>query len=348
MAAIAIEGLRKVHAGTAHPALAGLSIDIADGERLAIVGPSGSGKSTVLRLIAGLDIPTSGRVRIDGMDVTDLPPESRDLAMVFQSYALYPHMTVRANLSFGLRMRGIDRTEIDARVLQVADSLGLRPHLDRKPAALSGGERQRVALGRAIVRHPKAFLFDEPLSNLDPQLRGRTRTELVELHHRLGATMIYVTHDQEEAMTLGQRIALLRHGHLEQLATPQELYDRPANRFVATFIGSPPMNLLEGDTARRAFTGALGARLVHEQLCVGIRPPDVTLVPPDDGILVGTVDVVEPLGHATVVHVRCDAATRIVAVAPGRFDAHPGDVAGLRFATDRLHLFTSDGHRLQE
>jgi len=347
VAAIALEGLRKVHAGAARPALAGLSIEIADGERLAIVGPSGSGKSTVLRLIAGLDVPTSGRVRIGEVDVTDMPPESRDLAMVFQSYALYPHMTVRANLSFGLRMRGIDSKEIDTRVLRVADSLGLRPHLDRKPAALSGGERQRVALGRAIVRHPRAFLFDEPLSNLDPQLRGRTRTELVALHHRLVATMIYVTHDQEEAMTLGQRIAVLRAGHLEQVATPQELYDRPANRFVATFIGSPPMNLLEGDTARAAFTGSLGERLANERLSVGIRPQDVTLVSPDNGTLVGTVEVVEPLGHTTVVHVRCNDTTRLSVTDTGRCDVHPGDMVGVRFVPDREHLFAPDGRRVE-
>jgi ABC-type sugar transport system ATPase subunit len=344
VAAIALEDLRKVHGGSARPALAGLSLEIADGERLAIVGPSGSGKSTVLRLIAGLDLPTSGRVRIDNADVTDAPPESRDLAMVFQSYALYPHMTVRANLSFGLRMRGIDRAEIEARVVRVADSLGLRLYLDRKPAALSGGERQRVALGRAIVRHPKAFLFDEPLSNLDPQLRGRTRTELVTLHQRLAATMIYVTHDQEEAMTLGQRIAVLRDGHLEQVATPQELYDRPANRFVATFIGSPAMNLLEGTAARAAFTGAPGER-ANEQLCVGIRPQDVMLVSPEAGTLTGTVDVVEPLGHATVVHVRIDDTTRVVGVAPGRHHAHSGDPVGVQFASGRLHLFAADGRR---
>ncbi len=347
MAAIALEDLRKVHAGAARAALAGLSIEIADGERLAIVGPSGSGKSTVLRLIAGLDVPTGGRVRIGDVDVTDMPPESRDLAMVFQSYALYPHMTVRANLSFGLRMRGIDGDEIDARVQRVADSLGLRPHLDRKPAVLSGGERQRVALGRAIVRHPRAFLFDEPLSNLDPQLRGRTRTELVALHHRLAATMIYVTHDQEEAMTLGQRIAVLREGHLEQVATPQELYDRPANRFVATFIGSPPMNLLEGDTARAAFAGAFGERLANERLCVGIRPQDVTLVSPADGALVGTVEVVEPLGHTTVVHVRCNDTTRLAVTDTGRCDARSGDMVGVRFVPDREHLFAADGRRLE-
>jgi multiple sugar transport system ATP-binding protein len=347
VAAIALEHVRKVHPGAARPALADLSIEIADGERLAIVGPSGSGKSTVLRLIAGLDLPTSGRVRIDGVDVTDVAPEFRDLAMVFQSYALYPHMTVRANLSFGLRMRGVAAEEIEDRVQSVAQSLGLQPHLDRKPAALSGGERQRVALGRAIVRHPKAFLFDEPLSNLDPRLRGNTRAELVALHQRLGATMVYVTHDQEEAMTLGQRIAVLREGRAEQIATPQELYDRPANRFVATFIGAPSMNLLAAGTpAIRAIAAAVGERFLTDGTSVGIRPQEVTLGSPDDGVLQATVDVVEPLGHVTLVHVRASDGSRLIAAVPGRHDAQPGDVVGLRFALDRLYRFNAAGDRL--
>jgi multiple sugar transport system ATP-binding protein len=346
MAAIVLDRVRKVHPGAARPAVEDLSVEIAEGERLAIVGPSGSGKSTVLRLIAGLDAPTAGRVRIDGVDVTDVPPESRDLAMVFQSYALYPHMTVRANLGFGLRMRGIGRADIEARVLPVAESLGLQPLLDRKPADLSGGERQRVALGRAIVRHPKAFLFDEPLSNLDPRLRGNTRAELVALHQRLGATMVYVTHDQEEAMTLGRRIAVLREGRLEQIATPRDLYARPANRFVASFIGSPPMNQLEGTAARAAAAGPLADRVARDRLSVGVRPQDVSLVPPGSGALDGTVDVVEPLGHATIVHVRADDA-RIVAVESGETGAHPGDKVGLRFVASRLYVFAADGRRLE-
>jgi len=231
-------------------------------------------------------------------------------------------------------------------VLAVAESLGLGPLLDRKPAALSGGERQRVALGRAIVRHPKAFLFDEPLSNLDPRLRGNTRAELVALHQRLGATMVYVTHDQEEAMTLGQRIAVLDEGHLDQIATPQDLYDRPANRFVATFIGSPPMNLFEGTAALAVAAGALGARITQDRLTVGIRPQNVAPVPPGDGALAGTVDVVEPLGHATIVHVRTADDVRIVAVVPNRPSARPGDNVGLRFARDRVYVFGPDGRRL--
>jgi ABC-type sugar transport system ATPase subunit len=345
VAAIALDHVRKVFPGAARPAVADLSFEVADGERLVIVGPSGSGKSTVLRLVAGLDALTAGRVRIDGVDVTDVPPESRDLAMVFQSYALYPHMNVRANLSFGLRMRGTGQADIEARVLAVAESLGLGPLLDRKPAALSGGERQRVALGRAIVRHPKAFLFDEPLSNLDPRLRGNTRAELVALHQRLSATMIYVTHDQEEAMTLGQRIAVLQEGRLEQIATPQDLYERPANRFVATFIGSPPMNVLEG-TGALAAAGGISERIVRDHLSVGIRPQDVALVSPNDGTLAGTVNIVEPLGHATIVHVRTANEARILAVMPGGQGPRSGDPVGLRFRSDRVYIFAPDGRRL--
>jgi multiple sugar transport system ATP-binding protein len=346
VAAIALDHVRKGYPGAARLAVADLSIEIADGERLVIVGPSGSGKSTVLRLVAGLDAPTAGRVRIDDVDVTDVPPESRDLAMVFQSYALYPHMDVRANLSFGLRMRGIGRADTEARVLAVAHSLGLGPLLDRKPAALSGGERQRVALGRAIVRHPKAFLFDEPLSNLDPRLRGNTRAELVALHQRLNATMVYVTHDQEEAMTLGQRIAVMHEGRLEQIATPQDLYERPANRFVATFIGSPPMNVLEGTGALAAAAGRIGERIARDRLSVGIRPHDVSLASPGDGALDGAVEVVEPLGHVTIVHVRTADEAGILAVMPGAPGVRPGDQVGLRFASDRCHIFAPDGRRL--
>jgi len=237
VAELVLEGLRKVFAG-GHAGVAGLDLRVADGERLALVGPSGSGKSTVLRLIAGLESPTAGRVLLGGRDVTNVPPESRDLTMVFQSYALYPHMTVRANLGFGLRMRGRPPAEIATKVRETAESIGLADLLDRMPSQLSGGQRQRVALGRAIVRDPKAFLFDEPLSNLDPRLRGDVRAELIRLHARLGTTMVYVTHDQEEAMTLGQRIAVLRDGWLEQVGSPEEVYARPANVFVAGFIGS--------------------------------------------------------------------------------------------------------------
>jgi multiple sugar transport system ATP-binding protein len=347
MAAIALEHVQKTFSGSARPAVADLSVAVADGERLAIVGPSGSGKSTVLRIIAGLDVPTSGRVLIDGADVTQVSPESRDLAMVFQSYALYPHMTVRGNLGFGLRMRRAGRADIDARVAATAASLGLEPLLDRKPADLSGGERQRVALGRAIVRQPRAFLFDEPLSNLDPRLRGDTRAELVALHQRLGATMVYVTHDQEEAMTLGQRIAVLNEGRLEQVDAPEALYQRPANRFVARFIGSPPMNVLDGPAAALASPAALRDRVAGEALAVGVRPHDVRLVAPAGASIAGAVAVVEPLGHVSIVHVSTPDGTRLVASVPAGTIARPGDAVGLAFAAEGMVLFAPDGRRVE-
>jgi multiple sugar transport system ATP-binding protein len=267
--------------------------------------------------------------------------------MVFQSYALYPHMTVRGNLGFGLRMRRASRADIDARVAATAASLGLEPLLDRKPADLSGGERQRVALGRAIVRQPRAFLFDEPLSNLDPRLRGDTRAELVALHQRLGATMVYVTHDQEEAMTLGQRIAVLNEGRLEQVDAPEALYQRPANRFVARFIGSPPMNVLDGPAAALASPAALRDRVVREALAVGVRPHDVRLVAPAGARIAGAVAVVEPLGHVSIVHVSTPDGTRLVASVPAGTIARPGDAVGLAFAAEGMILFAPDGRRVE-
>ena len=329
MASIALHGIRKVFAG-GHVGLAGIDLAIADGERLALVGPSGSGKSSLLRIIAGLEIPTAGRVIIGDQDATHVSPEHRDLAMVFQSYALYPHKSVRENLAFGLRVRKVAADEVERRVRATAASLGIEPLLERMPSQLSGGQRQRVALGRAIVRDPRAFLFDEPLSNLDPSLRVDTRAELIRLHDRLRATMIYVTHDQEEAMTLGQRIAVLRGGTLEQVDTPQALYDRPANTFVAGFIGSPAMNFL------RAFGGAPTA---------GIRPHDVKLVSLESGDLRGRIELVEPLGHAQVVHLITTAGPLLAVASPDRRMA-PGDETGIRLRPERLHRFNAEGTRL--
>ena len=345
MARICLEGIEKIF-GTGQPALRRIDLDIADGERLALVGPSGSGKSTLLRIIAGLETATAGRVVIDGADVTNVPPERRDLAMVFQTYALYPHKTVRDNLAFGLRMRGVARPEIDSRVETTAASLGLTPFLQRLPAQLSGGQRQRVALGRAIVRDPRAFLFDEPLSNLDPRLRGDTRAELIELHGRLGATMIYVTHDQEEAMTLGQRIAVLRAGTLEQLGAPEEIYARPANTFVATFIGSPAMNLIPAAALPRETLPR--TRPAGGEFTVGIRPHDLEMTTTDAGPLRGRVDVVEPLGHARIVHVAAGDGLRLTAVVASDAPVAPGDAVGLRPRGDRLHLFDAAGTRLSD
>ena len=342
-----------------------LSLEIADGELLVLVGPSGSGKSTVLRMIAGLEAVTAGTIHIGEQDVTRLPPQRRDIAMVFQSYALYPHLTVRDNLSFGLRIRKVGDEEIARRVAAVADSLGLTPLLDRKPAQLSGGQRQRVALGRAIVREPRVFLFDEPLSNLDARLRVETRAELSRLHRRLGATMIYVTHDQVEAMTLGQRVAVLKDGALQQVAPPMELYRRPANQFVAGFIGSPAMNFIEG-TLRRdgdqcVFASAAVtlritcAPVYDERVVLGVRPEHITIdssMADGDGdgvgVVRGAVALVEPIGGSQIVHVTLADGARLVATAPPEATVAVDDNVSLRIALDALHLFRArDGSRVE-
>src|SRR5262245_964827 len=290
MASLTLEHVDKVYPN-GHAAARDLNLVVRHGELLVLVGPSGSGKSTILRLIAGLERPSSGRILIDHEDVTDVPPERRDLAMVFQSYALYPHKTVRENLAFGLQVRHVAAGQIQERVQRVAATLGIGSFLDRKPAQLSGGQRQRVALGRAIVREPRAFLLDEPLSNLDPLLRVETRTELALLHRRLGATMVHVTHDQEEAMTLGTRIAVIRDGIFEQVGAPLEVFGRPDNVFVATFVGSPAINLFPC-TARQTGGGtrllARGASLQlaagageppdGSKLLIGVRPHDIDIV----------------------------------------------------------------------
>ena len=253
MAKVTLTGVHKRYPDGFH-AVRGVDLEIADGELVVLVGPSGCGKSTTLRMVAGLEEVSEGQVHIGDRLVNDVEPGDRDIAMVFQNYALYPHMTVRANMAFGLKMRRTPKAEIRERVGRAAEMLGIEPMLDRRPRELSGGQRQRVALGRAIVRDPAAFLFDEPLSNLDAKLRAETRTEIAGLHERLGATMIYVTHDQVEAMTLGQRLVLMNHGVVQQVDTPLEVYNNPANRFVATFIGSPPMNLIEGVVQGGQFT----------------------------------------------------------------------------------------------
>jgi ABC-type sugar transport system ATPase subunit len=331
VATIALDRVSKIFGG-GHAGVTDVSLEIPDGEFVVLVGPSGSGKSTLLRLIAGLEAPTRGRILIDGRDVTGLPPQQRDLAMVFQSYALYPHKTVRDNLAFGLQMRGTPRADIDTRVRSVAESLAIGELLDRRPAQLSGGQRQRVALGRAIVRHPKAFLFDEPLSNLDPALRLDTRTELALLHRRLHATIVYVTHDQEEAMTLGQRVVLLRGGQVEQVGAPMDIYQHPRTLFAARFLGMPPMNVLRG------IAGA-GPNAV-----VGIRPHDVELVSPDSADLTGVVDLVQQSGSDVHIHLRLDGETaqRLVVVTR---EAAPavGERMGVVLRQDRLHRFPDEG-----
>jgi multiple sugar transport system ATP-binding protein len=305
---------------------------------MVLVGPSGCGKSTALRMIAGLETPTGGRILIGDRDVTVLPPQERDIAMVFQTYALYPHMTVRENLGFGLRMRGAGRAAIGERVEEAARALSLEQVLDRKPAQLSGGQRQRVALGRAIVREPKVFLFDEPLSNLDAKLRVETRAELARLHRRLEATIVYVTHDQEEAMTLGSRVAVMRDGFLQQVAPPMELYRRPANRFVAGFVGSPAMNFLPGDLVT-----SLGAR--SNDRVLGVRPHEIELLAAGSGDLDALVDVVEPRGNELLVYLRLGTqgdGQEIKVIAPPEMVVEAGQVVGLRLDRERLHWFDAE------
>ncbi len=307
MATLAIEGLRKSFGATA--VLRRIELSLADGEMLVIVGASGCGKSTLLRLVAGLETPTEGRVVIGGRDVTALDPSERDIAMVFQNYALYPHMSVFDNMAYGLRIRGLTRGEIARKVEDAAALLGLDTLLARKPRQLSGGQRQRVAMGRAIVRDPKLFLFDEPLSNLDAKLRVQMRAEIRKLQRRLGVTSLYVTHDQVEAMTLGDRLLILHQGEPAQLATPMEIFASPANTYVAGFIGSPTMNFLPGRLVRDGTAVQLEAgplvplpgRRAGDGVMLGIRPEHLTLG--GEGLTL-TVDLIEPLGSETLVHGR--------------------------------------------
>lgn len=350
MASIALNGVSKAFT-SGNAAVRNVTLEIAHGELVVLVGPSGSGKSTTLRLIAGLETPTAGRIFVGERDVTDVPPNARDLAMVFQSYALYPHKTVRDNLAFGLRMRGAARHTITSRVAEVADTLQIAELLDRKPAQLSGGQRQRVALGRAIVREPQAFLFDEPLSNLDPALRLDTRMELALLHRRLGATIVYVTHDQEEAMTLGQRIVVMRDGEIEQVAAPMDLYRRPATLFVARFIGSPPMNIVDATVTSEGLRAPAFPRLdvpvaatshvqPEDAALLGIRPHDIALVNDAEADTLARVSVVEPLGNELHVHVTTEPdGARLTVVAPADASITPGDRIGLRVRREYLHVF---------
>lgn len=314
--------------------LHGIDLDITDGELIVFVGPSGCGKSTLLRLIAGLDRPTGGTIEIDGLDVTRVAAADRGLAMVFQSYALYPHMSVRQNLAFGLENARLPRDEIEKRIQDAARMLEIAPYLDRRPGQLSGGQRQRVAIGRAIVRNPTAFLLDEPLSNLDAELRISTRAELSALHRRLGTTMIYVTHDQTEAMTLADRIVVLRAGKIEQLGAPLELYNRPANRFVAGFIGAPRMNFLPASM----FPGAPGVE-------VGIRPQHMRRAEAGERSLRVTVSSIEALGSETVVHAET-SGHKVLAVLPGQRVLVAGEQIALGYDDEDLHPFDNDGLRV--
>jgi multiple sugar transport system ATP-binding protein len=341
MAEVTIRNLVKAYGGLT--VIQGLDLDIPDGEFVVLVGPSGCGKSTLLRMIAGLEEISAGDIRIGERRVNNLAPSERDIAMVFQNYALYPHKTVAANMGFALKMRGMDKAEIDRRVQRAAEILGLSPYLDRYPRALSGGQRQRVAMGRAIVRDPQVFLFDEPLSNLDAKLRVQMRTEIRELHQRLKTTTVYVTHDQIEAMTMADRIVVMQGGRIEQVGAPLDLYDRPANTFVAGFIGSPAMNMLPG-VVRGGAVEVAGMRLplpggmtVAEgrEVIWGIRPEH--LAAGAEGLR-GTVAVVEPTGSETHVVLRSEGA-EVVAMFRDRVVFRPGDALVLVPEAGKVHLF---------
>jgi multiple sugar transport system ATP-binding protein len=366
MATVKFDGATRIYPGADSPSVDKLDIDIADGEFLVLVGPSGCGKSTSLRMLAGLEEVNEGKIWIGDRDVTNLSPKDRDVAMVFQNYALYPHMTVADNMGFALKIAGTPKDEIRKRVVEAAKILDLEPYLERKPKALSGGQRQRVAMGRAIVRSPQVFLMDEPLSNLDAKLRVQTRTQIASLQRRLGVTTVYVTHDQVEAMTMGDRIALLKDGLLQQVASPREMYDKPANVFVAGFIGSPAMNLLAVPVTQdgikfgthqlpidRARLGSAGSHVV-----VGVRPEDVEVRTDNDGLEI-EVDVVEELGADAYVYgtptgsdVHLEGSEEggerpFIARVDGRNVPRKGDRIYVYPNPDHLHVFNQEsGERL--
>ncbi|MBU0507357.1 sn-glycerol-3-phosphate ABC transporter ATP-binding protein UgpC [bacterium] len=347
MAEIELRNISKQFGSTS--VLRNVSFTIHDGEFAVLVGPSGCGKSTILRIIAGLETPTTGDIRIGGSVVNQVAARDRDIAMVFQNYALYPHMTVFDNMAFGLKMRKLPKSDIEHRVHEAAEFLHLDDLLRRKPRQLSGGQRQRVALGRALVRNPRAFLFDEPLSNLDAKLRTHTRTELARLHKQLGTTMVYVTHDQVEAMTLGQRIIVLKDGEVQQVDAPLEVYRRPANRFVAGFIGSPAMNFLPGTrtgdqitcgSLRFALPHIISAKHSNPTLIIGLRPEQLLLQHPGSTAakLDVTVEVVEPLGNEILIYARFESERLVIRAAPAT-EVKPDDHLPVYFDPNAIHYF---------
>ncbi len=357
MATVTLKNVRKIYNRNT-VAVEDFSLHVDDGEFVVLVGPSGCGKSTTLRLVAGLEDVTGGEIHIDGSLANDLPPKDRNIAMVFQNYALYPHMAVYENMAFGLKLRKYPKAEIDVRVREVADILGIADLLDRKPKELSGGQRQRVAVGRAIVRKPKAFLFDEPLSNLDARMRVQMRTELAKLHTRLGTTMIYVTHDQVEAMTMGDRLVVMQDGRIQQIGAPVHLYRRPANRFVAGFIGSPSMNFLEGELIQDGglvFSGD-GLRLpilnrydhrlkghFGRRVTLGIRPEHIFYASSAHGLreaedVTAKVEVVEPMGHETYLYLTAGRASCVARMSADRTPS-VGEEVHLAFDLSAVHLF---------
>ena len=346
MAVIELRNIRKSFG--AIDIIGGLDLHIEDGEFVVFVGPSGSGKSTLLRLVAGLEEATSGQILIDGEDVTELGPADRSLSMVFQSYALYPHKTVRANMAFGLEVARTPKAEIERRVQAAAASLRLEPYLNRKPKELSGGQRQRVAIGRAIVRDPVAFLFDEPLSNLDAALRAEMRIEIAKLHQRLSATMIYVTHDQVEAMTLADKIVVLKDGEIQQIGSPIDLYEKPANLFVAQFLGSPKMNVFDAEAAagglRIADSGHLDLAPVPAGVAkLGLRPENIGITAAGQGNLDGKLDVVERLGSDTYAYVALADGSLVTVRLAGNARLSVGETISLQFDRNELHLFDKAG-----
>jgi multiple sugar transport system ATP-binding protein len=359
MASVTFDAATRIYPGALVPSVDSFNLEIEDGESLVLVGPSGCGKSTTLRMLAGLEPVDQGKILIGGKDVTDTAPKDRDIAMVFQNYALYPHMSVADNMGFALKIAGVSKAEREKRVEEAAKLLDLTKFLSRKPKALSGGQRQRVAMGRAIVRSPKVFLMDEPLSNLDAKLRVQTRTQIASLTRRLGVTTVYVTHDQVEAMTMGDRVAVLSDGHLQQVDTPRALYDTPKNVFVAGFMGSPAMNLVElpvengavrfGETTI-ALSPEQSAGLTGDKVTFGIRPEDLRLE--SSGGITATADLVEELGADAYVHAHADiAGERVLLVARtgGRSLVKPTDSVQLVPDLSQAHLFdTASGNRLED
>ena len=360
MATVKFDNATRIYPGNDTPSVDKLNIDVEDGEFLVLVGPSGCGKSTTLRMLAGLEEVNSGRILIGDRDVTDVPPKDRDIAMVFQNYALYPHMTVAENMGFALKIAGVNKDERASRVLEAAKLLGLEPYLARKPKALSGGQRQRVAMGRAIVRQPQVFLMDEPLSNLDAKLRVQTRTQIASLQRRLGVTTVYVTHDQTEALTMGDRIAVLKDGVLQQVGTPRDLYEAPQNVFVAGFIGSPAMNLFDADVVEGGLKFGTAVAKVEratlgetkaKKVTIGIRPEDVKVAKTGEGLPVD-VDLVEELGadgylygHTEVDGNRVDIVARV----DGRSHPNAGDKVFITPEPNHIHVFdTESGLRLSK
>ncbi|OYY08739.1 MAG: glycerol-3-phosphate ABC transporter ATP-binding protein [Rhizobiales bacterium 35-68-8] len=360
MAVVKLDTIVKRYGHAGPVVVENVDLTIADGEFMVLLGPSGCGKSTTLRMIAGLETISSGTLSIDGRVVNDVPAKDRDIAMVFQSYALYPHMSVADNLAFGLRRRAIPAAEVQRRVGEVAAILGLAPLLARKPSALSGGQRQRVALGRAMVREPQVFLFDEPLSNLDAALRVNTRSEIIKQHHRLGSTMIYVTHDQVEAMTMGTRICVMNAGKVAQIGAPLDVYWQPANTFVARFLGSPPMNLMTARLSaaeRRARSGALDAPLGRwsdgtllgydgRDVTLGVRAEDMVIDPAvlgaaPYGSVTGRTIAVEPLGAETLLLLELEGGGEITARLPRHVSAAPEQIVTLHFRPEAVYLFDS-------